>query len=69
MSESQSSSVLIKFSMCGRGGCKLEINIPPQQIYANSKGGLIIKGGVMSSEYGMYILGVHVTVHASRASQ
>ena len=33
------------------GGRKLEINIPPQQIYANSKGGLIIKGGVMSSEY------------------
>ena len=34
----------------GRGGRKLEINIPLQQIYANSKGGLIIKGGVMSSE-------------------
>ena len=30
----------------------MEINIPPQQIYANSKGGLIIEGGVMSSEYG-----------------
>ena len=43
MSESQSSSVLI---MYGRGGRKLEINIPPQQIYANSKGGLIIEGGV-----------------------
>ena len=38
--------------MYGRGGRKLEINIPPQQIYANSKGGLIIEGGVMSSEYG-----------------
>ena len=36
----------------GRGGRKLEINIPPQQIYANSKGGLIIEGGLMSSEYG-----------------
>ena len=23
----------------GRGGCKLEINIPLQQIYANSKAG------------------------------
>ena len=22
----------------GGGGCKLDINIPPQQIYANSKG-------------------------------
>ena len=30
----------------------MKINIPPQQIYANSKGGFIIKGGVMSSEYG-----------------
>ena len=29
-----------KFSMYGRGGHKLEINIPPQQISANSKGGL-----------------------------
>ena len=28
----------------------MEINIPPQQLYANSKGGLI-KGGIMSSEY------------------
>ena len=31
------------------------MNIPPQQIYANSKGP-IIKGGVMSSEYGMCFL-------------
>ena len=31
----------------------MEINIPSQQIYANSKGGLIIEGGVMSSEYGI----------------
>ena len=30
----------------------MEINIHPQQIYAKSKGELIIKGGVMSSEYG-----------------
>ena len=51
MSESQSSSVLIKFSMYGQGGRKLEINMPLQQIYANSKGGLIIEGGTMSSEY------------------
>ena len=35
------------------GGRKLEINIPPQQIYANSKGeGLIIEGGILSFEYG-----------------
>ena len=33
-------------------GCKLETNIPLQQIYVKSKGGLIIEGGVMSSEYG-----------------
>ena len=38
--------------MYGQGGRKLKMNIPPQQIYANSKGGLIIKGGVMSGEYG-----------------
>ena len=37
--------------MYGRGGRKLEINIPLQQIYANSKGGLIIEGDVMLSEY------------------
>ena len=30
----------------------MEINIPPQQIHANSNGGLINEGGVMSSEYG-----------------
>ena len=29
--------------------------MPPQQIYANSKGGLINEGGVMSSEYSMYL--------------
>ena len=50
---SQSSSVLIEFSMYGRGGHKLEINIPLQQIYANSKGGLIIQGGLMLNEYGI----------------
>ena len=43
-SESQSSSVLIKFSMYGRGGCKLEIKILPQQIYAK----LIVRGGLES---------------------
>ena len=39
-----------------KGGLKLEINIPPQHILAKSKGGLIIEGGVRSSEYGMSIL-------------
>ena len=29
------------------------MNIPQQQIHANSKGGLINEGGVMSSEYGI----------------
>ena len=43
---------IIKFSMYGQGGHKLEINTPPQQIFANSKWGLIIERGVMSSEYG-----------------
>ena len=36
-----------------QGGLKLEINIPPQHILAKSKGGLIIEGGVSSSEYGI----------------
>ena len=36
----------------GQGGLKLEINIPEQHILAKSKGGLIIEGGVISSEYG-----------------
>ena len=35
-----------------QGGLKLEINIPPQHISAKSKGGLIIEGGIISSEYG-----------------
>ena len=35
-------------------GCKLEINIPQQQIHANSKGGLINEGGIISSDYGRY---------------
>ena len=30
------------------------MNIPQQRIYANSKGGLIIKRGIMSSEYGIH---------------
>ena len=42
---------LLNFQVC-EGGRKLEVNIPPQQIYIKSKGGLIIEGGVMSSEYG-----------------
>ena len=38
----------------GQGGLKLEINIhvPPQHILAKSKGGLMIEGGVILSEYG-----------------
>ena len=39
-------------SMYGRGGCTLEINLPLQQIYANSNGGLRNEGGIMLSEYG-----------------
>ena len=38
----------------GQGGLKLEINIPPQHILAKSKRGLIIEGGVSSSEYGIF---------------
>ena len=37
-----------------KGGLKLEINIPPRHILAKSKGGLIIKGDVSSSEYGTF---------------
>ena len=40
--------------MYGQGGHKLEMNIPQQQIFANSKGELIIEGGVISSQYGNY---------------
>ena len=43
----------------GRRWSKLEINIPLQQIYAISKGGLIIEGGVMSSAYANCICEVH----------
>ena len=39
----------------GQGGLNLEINIPPQHISAKSKRGLIIEGGEISSEYGVYI--------------
>ena len=44
----------------GQGGLKLEINIPLQHILAKSKGGLIIEGGVISSEYSKckHMLGV-----------
>ena len=38
----------------------MEINIPPKQIYANSKGGLIIEGGVMLSEYSMSVMGLRL---------
>ena len=44
---------LVRRSRRGRGGCKLEINIPQQQTQANSKGRLINEGGLMSSEYGI----------------
>ena len=40
----------------GQGGLKLEINIPPQHISAKSKEGLIIEGGVRSSECGIAVL-------------
>ena len=43
--------------MYGQGGHKLEINIPLQQFFANSKGGgLRIEGGIISSEYGILYL-------------
>ena len=38
-------------SKCHQGRLKFEINIPPQQIFAKSKGGLTTEGGVMLSEY------------------
>ena len=40
----------------GQRRLKLEINLPPQHILAKSKGGLIIEGGVTSSEYGSNII-------------
>ena len=43
---------LLNFPCMAKWDCKLETNIPLQQIYVKSKGGLIIEGGVMSSEYG-----------------
>ena len=50
-------SSLVRRSHRGQGGHKLEINIPQQQIHANSKGGgLINEGGTMSSECGSFIL-------------
>ena len=51
--------------MYGRGGRKLEINIPLQQIYANSKGGLIIKGGILLSEYGTLMIIIVFIIHNS----
>ena len=48
----------------GQGGLKLEINIPPQHISAKSKGGLIIEGGVSSSEYGSCIFSMHSDLSA-----
>ena len=49
----------------GQGGLKLEINIPRQHILAKSKGGLIIKGCVSSSEYGIYICVYILKTHRS----
>ena len=46
-----------------QGGLKLEINIPPQHILAKSKGGLIIEGGVSSSEYGIHLLEINNWVY------
>ena len=43
--------LLILF-MYGRGGHKLEINIPRSKFVQIVKGELKIEGGVMSSEYG-----------------
>ena len=43
---------LLNFPCMAEEGHKLEINMPLQQIYANSKRGLIMEEGVMSSEYG-----------------
>ena len=52
------------------GGLKLEINIPPRHISAKSKGGLIIEGGVSSSEYGMLNnTGKSVSLHMLACSQ
>ena len=46
---------LVRQSRRGRGGRKLKINIPSQQIHANTRGGLINEGDVMSSEYGRFL--------------
>ena len=43
----------------GQGGLKLEINIPPRHIPAKSKGGLIIEGGLSSSEYGTSVVPIN----------
>ena len=45
---------------CGQGGLKLEINIPPQHNLPKSKGGLIIEGGISSSEYGIIFFHVDI---------
>ena len=42
---------VLNFPCIRSGGLKLEINIPPQQIFAKSKEGLKIEGVVISSEY------------------
>ena len=48
---------IIKFSVYGQAGHKLEIKIHPQQMFANSKGGgggggAYNQRGIISSEYG-----------------
>ena len=41
----QSRRVLLNIPCMADGGNKVEINIPPQQIYANSKGGAYNRRG------------------------
>ena len=43
---------LLNFPCMAEEGHKLELEIKDKQIVANSKGGLIIEGDVLSSEYG-----------------
>ena len=47
--------------MVGGGEVKLEINIPSKRIRAKRKGGVINKGGVISSEYGIPMVIFHTS--------
>ena len=49
---------VLLFLLYGQGGHKLEINIPPQQIYANSKGGVYNRRG-RNVAHSKNLLGVH----------